>query len=123
MGQLPINPDYFMNQIARLESAGSCAELQEMTTEIMASLKGMTDGITAQMESIAPILALLQTPSNPITWIASFITHVLTPMYKPYISYTAQLAQVIISIAELTTTIQTLQARFPSCTINIPTVP
>ena len=123
MGSNVTNTAHYANLTATINAAQSCAELQAMTTTIMASLNGELAAIATQAASLAPILALLTPPTSPtaaVTWIASMITAVLVPMYKPYATYALQLAAETAAIAELTAAIMSAQAKFPSCSITIP---
>lgn len=120
------NVAYFTSLIDRINTAYSCAELQAIVTESMASIQGVETAIGAQLAQLNPILALLTPPgANPtaiVTWLTTFITAFLTPYVKPIATMTAQLAQLTIQIAALTAAITSAQSRFANCTISIPPI-
>ena len=125
-----LNDDYFNNLILQIDAAITPEELQAIVNQAFADLQTLESTITSQLSYLEPIEALLTAPSANlaaiVTWITSFITEVLTPIYKPYITMTAQLAALATQIAELTAAIKSAEAslavEFPSISITIPTI-
>lgn len=125
-GSQVVNTQYMQNLTESINAAGSCAEIQALVTEAFASISAIKAGIALELESLAPILALLSVPSaNPaaiVTWITSFITGFLTPAYKPTITYAAELAALAAQVSSLISAISLASGKFPSCSIGIPAV-
>lgn len=121
-----LNTEYFSNLTDSIGSCSSCEQLQDLTDEAFQSIGDLKNSIADEMEKLAPIFALLTAPGanlgQIVTWITGFITNVLTPMYKPYLTYTAQLVELTTAVAELAAAIQSASHRFPSCDITIPTI-
>lgn len=126
-GTLPVNLDYFTGLHSRIEGCTSCAELNGVTAEAYASISGTVAAINAQIAALQPILALLTAPganlTQIVTWIQNYITAVLTPLYKPYLVYPTQLAQISTQMAALPALISAKMAQFPSCSVPIPPIP
>jgi hypothetical protein len=96
----------------------------------MSSLGGVQSAISTQLSSLAPLLQLLQAPTNPfavVTWVSNFIQYSLTPQLIPYTNYAIKLGQLSSQISSLTSAITSKAAQlehsitFP--TIKVPTAP
>lgn len=117
-----LNTQYFTDITAAMSAAESCAELQALVTEAMASINAFEAGINADLAAMLPMLSLLTAPTSPgaaISWITNYISTILTPYLKPYITLGTQLTDLLAQIATLTALIPTLSAKFPSCDITI----
>ena len=123
-GSQLLNTSYFSNLTSSINSAQSCAHLQDLVAEAADSLSAMKSGITAELAALQPLLALLTPPSvNPaaiVTWIENLISGYLTPMARPTITYAAQLAEMEQQIASLTAAISSMSGQFPSCSVSMP---
>jgi hypothetical protein len=125
-GSLPLNTAYFESLRNRIDSCSSCEELQDVVAEVMPSIQAFKDGLDAQMEKLAPMLALASVPDpNPaaiVSWITSLITNLIQPMIIPYTTSVTQLALLVTEVTTLTTAITEAQARFPSCSVSVPPI-
>jgi hypothetical protein len=123
-GSAILNTAYFASLTQAINGAGSCAELQALATEAIASLNANKAAVNAQIADLAPMLALLTAPSaDPtaiVTYLTSLITNFLTPMLKPSITYATQLTQLSTQIATMTAAITSKAGSFPSCSITLP---
>lgn len=123
-GSMLINTAQFDNITHSVNQAGSCAELQAVVSSAMASINVVKANIQLELDKLTPILALLSPPgASPtaiVTWITGFITATLTPMTKPTITYAAQLTALAAQIATLTSAINAAAAKFPTCSITVP---
>jgi hypothetical protein len=122
-GSATLNVAALTSLQSRIERAGSCAELAALVTEHFASLSAVKAAIAAESAAIAPILALLEAPTNPaalITWVENFITGFLTPYVKPYVTLAQQLVQLEAQVVTLTAAIEARAAQFESCVVGIP---
>jgi hypothetical protein len=121
-GTAATDTDYFTALTARINAINGCAELQAVVNEVMASVQAEKNAIEAQLEALAPILALLSPPSidTIVSWAENLITAVLTPMYRPATTYATQLVQLATAVAGLATAIENAAARLESCTISVP---
>ena len=120
-GTAPINTAQYTALQDRVNNATSCAELQSITTEILASLAANASATSAQQALLAPIAALMSPPSSPsdvVTWISGFITHVLGPLYAPQATYTAQLTAQATQMTALLAAVSSKAGTFPDCTIT-----
>ncbi len=123
IGTGPINAAYFDALSETLDGCNGCAELQAQVNAVMADLQAYLDGIGIQIALIAPVLALLEVPTNPaqaVTWVQNFITSFLTPYVKPYEIYLTQIIELNNSVVTLIATINEVSARFTNCTITVP---
>ncbi|MRW88875.1 hypothetical protein GJ699_02635 [Duganella sp. FT80W] len=120
-GSALLNLDHFTNLTKSINAVASCDELRVLAADALASIAAVEAGIQAELAAIAPILALLQPPGANlgaiVTWLTNYISHVLTPLVKPNITFAAQLTQIAAQIAELTAAIQSASVRFPNCSI------
>lgn len=119
-----LNLDYFINLTLQIENTEIEADLQALVTTVFADLSVLESTITSQLAFLGPINALLTVPganfSDIITWITGVIG-LLTRMYQPFITMTAQLPALTIQIAALTAAIEA-QAALKGFTITIPTI-
>ena len=125
-GSQLLNTTQIANLTTSVNSASSCAELQELVTQAFASLGAIKEGINSELATLTPMLALLSppsaSPSTIVTWLTSFINDFLTPQMKPSITYAAQLTELATQITSLTSAINTASSKFPGCSISIPTI-
>lgn len=123
----PINVEYFEGLQKSIEGCASCEQLTEVVNESFASVASTMESMTAELERLQPLLALLSPPgSNPaqiVTWITDFITGYLEPQLKPVINLPIQLAQISAQMAALPALIEAKMAQFPSCSVPIPPLP
>jgi hypothetical protein len=123
-GTAPINAEFFTELTARINAIDTCSELQSVVDEAMASINAQLVGINAQIAALSPILSLLTAPGASlggiVTWITSFITNVLTPYYKPYLTSLTQLTEIAAQYASMVTAIEAAASRLTSCSITIP---
>lgn len=123
-GSSIINLSQYDKLTDRVKAASGCEELQKISTEILASLNAENDAITAQLDKLAPIAALLSPPSTPddiIDWITGLIDGVLRPLYAPALTYPAQVTARTAKIAELVNEINNKSNEFTNCSITLPT--
>jgi hypothetical protein len=94
-GLSPTNSDYFKNIEAQIRGCKTKEHLDLIVSSCTDDLSAYKKGIEAQIKLLAPILALLEVPANPIaavTWIGNFISGFLTPYVVPYTNYVTQLS-------------------------------
>lgn len=119
-----LNSQYFDNLVLSVNAAQTEAELQALVNTVYADLSLIESTITSQLAFLAPINALLTVPGanfgDIITWITGVIG-VLTQMYAPFITMTAQLAALPADIASLSAAIASAAAS-KGFTITIPSV-
>jgi hypothetical protein len=123
-GSVILNTAYFASLTEAINAAGSCAELQVLASQAIASLNANQSAINAQIALLAPMLALLTAPSaSPtaiVTYLETLISAYLTPMLKPAVTYATQLTDLTAQIATMTAAITSKAGAFPSCSITIP---
>lgn len=123
-GSTLINTETFTSITESVNSANSCAELQAIVSSAMASVNVVKDNISSELAKLTPILAITTPPGANlgaiVTWITDFISTTVTPMVKPTITYADQLTATAAQIASLTAAINAASAKFPSCSITIP---
>jgi hypothetical protein len=117
-----LNLEYYQNLTKQVNNVGSCARLQELSTEAMGSLNAQIAGLNEQIAALQPLLALLQPPSanlgQVISWITNFINTYLAPTIKPYTVELTQLTLITAQIAELQQAISSASVKFPNCHIT-----
>lgn len=120
-GSQIVNLEYYTQLTASVNAASSCAQLQALYSEAMASVTATQGAINSELALVMPLLALLESPAtNPgaiVSWITSFITLFLTPMVKPSITYVDQLAAITEQITALASAVNSASSKFPDCTI------
>ena len=119
-----INTSQYESMTKRIESVKSCEQLQQVGADIMASLNAETAAITAQFEKVAPQIALLTAPTDPvevIEWIQGLIENLIAPLAKPAITYPTQIAARVVAITDLVDAINKKASEFQECSITLPT--
>jgi hypothetical protein len=114
MGSGIINTDYIDGLIAKLEAATSEEELTKYAEDALGPLTGQLAGIKAQIEYLAPFLALLNPPTlaEVITWLTKFITAQIAPQVQAHAKCLAQ-------VAVVTSEIQRAQAAIEKARVRI----
>lgn len=123
-GSSIINTSQYESMTERVESVKSCEQLQQVGAEIIASLNAETAAITAQFDKVAPLLALLEAPTDPsavIDWIQGLIENLITPLALPAITFPAQIAARTVAITDLIDAINKKASEFQECSITLPT--
>lgn len=118
-----VNTEYYAELIKQIDSAASCAALQAQTNTIVASLKEQLSQAEAQLAKVQPVLALLTPPTSPddvIDWIQGLIDSVIKPLAAPAATYTAQIADMTVGIANVINAINAKAAEFQNCEITPP---
>ena len=106
----------------QLENCSSCAELQEAQAAVMAALNAQLAGIQSQIEKLAPLLTLLELPSDPmqiLTWAQKVVNSLVMPALAPYYVYQAKLIEMTTTIAEIQSMIPDLAVKFPDCNVQV----
>lgn len=123
-GSEVFNTTYFDSLLEKVNSVGSCDQLQTVSIDVLGSLNALKAGITSQLEALTPILALLSPPGpeDAVSWITNFIEVYLRPLTLPTVNYSLQLTELTAKIAEITSAITSKQVEFPSCNVTLPQV-
>lgn len=119
-----LNLDYFINLTLQIGSTEIEVDLQALTDQVFADISLLESTITSQLAFLGPLAALLTTPGANFTDIINWINGViglLTMMYAPYLTMTAQLPALAIQITALTAAINA-QAALKGFSITIPTI-
>lgn len=118
-----VNSVHFSNLTKSIKAARSCEELQALADEMSESLSALKSGISAELASLQPMLALLQAPganlAELVNWISNFIKAYLTQMAQPALVYATQLAELELQIATLASAISDAASRFTSCSVSM----
>ena len=132
-GTAATNPDFITNLTEQINGISICSELQELSDEVMQEIKFQLSGINLELDKLLPIHALLSPPTDLgsiLSWINNLISSVITPLYKPYLTYIQQLTSLASELSTLVSAIEAAAARIGSCsismdvpTITIPTAP
>lgn len=117
---------YIDSLTKQVEGISVCEDLQKFSSEVMADVQAQLSAMEKQLEALSPIADLLTAPGADlekiVTWISDFISGVLKPMYQPYVTITAQIAQTTAAVARLETAIENKAAEITSCAVSIPSV-
>lgn len=112
---------------ANAEAKQVSDELQTLVDRVMPPIKHQYSAILSELEALQPALALLEMNiadlPSVITFLTSFLEHVLTPMLKPYITQTAQITAMTAQVATLTSKITSVASKVQGFTPNIPSFP
>lgn len=123
----PVNIEYFQGLQRSIEGCATCEQLQEVTAEAFASVTSTMESMTAELERLQPLLALLEPPttdpSKIVTWITDFINGYLRAQFGPALTIPVQLAAITAQMAELPTIIAAKASQFESCSVPIPPLP
>lgn len=125
-GSSVINTAQYEAMEARVDSIASCADLQEVSTEIIASLNAETDAIIAQLEKANALAALLTPPTDldgVVEWVQGVIDNIIGPMATPATTYIAQVTARTAAITNLVNKINKKAEQFSSCSIDIDVTP
>jgi hypothetical protein len=113
MGSEIVNTDYIDGLIAKVEAATSTAELEAYAADLLQPISGQLAGIQAQIEYLAPFLALLSPPTLPeiITWVTKLITAQIAPQVEAYTKCVAQAAIIAQKLAQAEQAVEKAKAR------------
>ena len=117
-----LNTEYIAALTQQIESADSCAALQQAAATVLGAMQAQTDAIAAQLEIFAPYIELRTVPSDPqevIEWIGKLIETLIRPITVPFYTYQAQMTAQIAAVAALLAAIINKAASFPSCTVDL----
>ena len=122
-GSTLVDTQYFANLTARINGINVCSELQTVVDEAYASIQAQISAIENQVALLLPIAALLEIPTDlasALSWIEKMVNGLIKPLYVPYATYVAQLAQLIEVTAALAVAIENAAARLKNCSITVP---
>lgn len=107
-----LNEQYFENLLLSVNSAASESELQDLITKVYGDISLLQSTLESQLALLGPIEALLTPPgasiSDLVTWVSNYITNVLTPLFKPFATYTAQITALVAAVTTLSEAIETV---------------
>lgn len=115
---------YFENLLLSIGAAQTQEELQALVDDVYGEISILESTITSQLALLAPIEALLVAPGANLTDIVDWITGmigVLTNMYRPFLTMTAQLTAIAGEVATLTAAVDAAAA-LRGFTIAIPPI-
>lgn len=122
----PVNMAYFDSVMARIESCGSCADIQAALDDATGIVQAQLDSLADRMAMLQPYLALLSPPGADPGAIVSFLTDMITaqikPMVEPLTIIPLQIAAYAQLPAKFAAAADAAKARLPSCEITPPTV-
>jgi len=114
-GSAVINTAYFDSLVDRLNSAVDISDLQDTVDDAFGSLSAHKAAVMAQIEALAPFLALLNPPtidpSKIVTWITSLITTQIAPQVQVYTQYATEIAMLTSKVGELTSAVSAAEQR------------
>lgn len=112
--------DFISSLTARVESVGSCEDLQEQSAKLLAPLEDLIQSFTEQINSLATLVPLMAVPTDPASaqaWIGAFIATRIAPMQESAVKAQSQIPEVVAALAELTNAIQSKASEFNNCSI------
>lgn len=118
-----INTEYYAQVIKQIDDVTSCSQLQAATNQVVTDIQKQIDVITAQVEKIAPLAALLEAPTSPddvIEWIKGLIDGVIKPLVEPALTYESQLAALVLQLGQIINKINEKKNDFDNCEIVQP---
>ena len=122
----PVNMAYFDSVIARIESCGTCADIQAALDDSSGIVQAQLDSLAERMQMLQPYLALLTPPSaNPaqiVTFLTDLIEAQIKPMVAPLTIIPLQIAAYVQLPAKFIAAADAAKARLPSCDITPPVV-
>lgn len=125
-GGEPVNMAYFDSVIARIESCGTCADIQAALDDATGSVQIQLNSLTEKLAVLQPYIALMTMPgANPgaiVTYLQDLATATIEPMLKPIITIPLQLAAYATLPAKFIAAAEAAKDRLPSCSITPPTV-
>lgn len=121
MSQL-VNTDYFTDMTNAVKSAKSCAELNAITADIMASLQAEMAAINAQTSAIWALGSIDLTSITNLGTAIAAIKLLISPYAMAYATYAAQFPAMAAQIAQLEAAIAAAAASFPTCGVPIPSL-
>lgn len=128
-GTSVVNTNRLQSLIDAIPVTKTCQELTDLTGEIHESISSLRDAIMDQIEKVAPILSLLDPPTDigsVISWITGIINNVIEPMTLPHANYIEQLSVLAGKVGEIESAVQdaleAIQVDFPSCSVSMPDI-
>lgn len=119
-----INTAYYDSVVQRIESCGTCDDIQKALNDATAGVTDQLANITARLAVLQPYIALATAPgANPaqiVTWITDFIAAQITPMVNASITLPLQMAQLATLPPRFIAAADAAKDRIGSCSITAP---
>lgn len=115
-----INQSYFDNMIAAVNSAQSCAALNDLSSQIMSSINAELEALNSQNTLVASLGALNPMSITNLGAAVNAIRMMLVPYQSAYVTYLAQFTATTAAIAQLQAAVATASAKFASCSVSLP---
>lgn len=119
-----INTAYYDSIVQRIESCGTCDDIQKALDDATAGVTDQIANMTARLAVLQPYIALATAPgadpSKIVTWITDFIAAQITPMVNASITIPLQIAQLATMPAEFISAANAAKDRIGSCSITAP---
>lgn len=128
MAEPLVNPAYFDAIKEQIDTVFDCADLQELTNEVMQAIADQLNGIAAQMGLLLPLQALLQLPTNPneiIDYLDTLVNALVGPLIEPFFVYQQQVIEIMAQVQEITDLLQYKSSILGGCGggVLIPSLP
>lgn len=128
MAEPLVNPAYFDAIKEQIDTVFDCADLQELTNEVMQAIADQLNGIAAQMGLLLPLQALLQLPTNPneiIDYLDTLVNALVGPLIEPFFVYQQQVIEIMVQVQEITDLLQYKSSILGGCGggVLIPSLP
>jgi uncharacterized protein YgbK (DUF1537 family) len=125
-GTMSFNAPSISNLASTMSACPTCDALQAQVNSTMASLQGISTGLTAQLAQANAMLALLSPPAANPSAIVGWINKMITAQVKPYTdsipTLTVQIAQFSAEVANLTAAINSAAGAIPGCSVTVPPI-
>lgn len=117
-GQL-VDLSTYNSMAHQISGAVSCEELNRLSNKAIQAVETQVEGMLSQIEALAPCLALLTIPHDPITWIIQFIMAYLIPYVKPYYALIQQVAGTLVEVEQIASTVANAVENLENCQLNL----
>lgn len=126
-GTSPINTAMFDSLIAKINAAKNAVDLTRYVNQAMAPVNAQVSYVQAEIDRLAPFLALLDPPgADPlkiVEWITKLIGVNIQPQVQAYYTYVQMIAQLTAKVAQLEAAIRSAERKFEGLSIPLPEVP
>jgi hypothetical protein len=122
-----VNTALFDSLIAKINAAKNAVDLTRYVDQVMEPVHAQLSYVQAEIDRLAPFLALLNPPTTDpikiVEWITKLIGLNIQPQVQAYYSYVSQIALLTAKVTQLEAAIRSAEQKFEGLSLPLPEIP